>query len=413
MPLHWKLARALAGSALCAACAAAAPVPPPDPVEVPAEVPAPAPADSCLAGDGGRDTLVMVLDQTVTRNSAPVPANLAERFAFRQRYETLVRLDCSGALRPGLAGRWSGDSSGTVWTLELGEHRFSGGAPVTAEAIIDSWTRDGRLAKRRTSIASAAAPGPRTLIVTLGRPAPDGPAILADADLAVAGARGPDGWPEGTRGGVPELVPTRGADLRDLLPAADLAVTRDPDAIAYAQGLPEFRVVPLPWDRRYWLVSSPPFAAATAIDSAARQGLAADVVSGTARPADTGPRIQACLTRMDRPREPRRRVAYVEGDRTGRELAERMVALAGPQFTLATMSAPEIRTSLVSDPEAAYVLPFPVLPFTWCPMSLALPDWFTLAPLIDTRPHLILRKGAGRVAIDADGAARILPPGAP
>ena len=413
MPLHWKLARALAGGALCAACAARAPAPPPGPADVPAEVPAPAPADPCLAGDGGRDTLVVALDQPVTRNAAPVPANLAERFVFRQRYETLVRLDCTGALRPALAERWSGDSSGSVWTLELGEHHFSGGAPVTAEAIIDSWNRDGRLEKRRASIGSAAAAGPRTLVVTLSRPAPEGPAILADADLAVSGARGPDGWPEGTRGGTPHLILDRGTDIRDLLPAADLAVTRDPDAIAYAQGLAEFRVVPLPWDRRYWLISSPPFPAATAIDSAARQGLATDVVSGTARAADTGPRIQACLTRMDRPREPRRRVAYVEGDQTGRELAERMVALAGPRFTLATMSAPEIRSSLVSDPEAAYVLPFPVLPFTWCPMSLALPDWFTLAPLIDTRPHLILRKGAGRVTIDADGTARILPPGAP
>jgi hypothetical protein len=103
----------------------------------------------------------------------------------------------------------------------------------------------------------------------------------------------------------------------------------------------------------------------------------------------------------------------VEGDRTGRELAERMVALAGRQFTLAAMSQFEIRTSLVSDPEAAYVLPFPILPFTGCPMSLVLPDWFTFEPLIDTRPHLILRKGAARVTIDADGTARLLPRGAP
>lgn len=382
-------------------------MPAPGPVEVPAEVPAPAP-DPCLAGDGYRDTLVLALDQPVTRNAAPVPANLAERFAFRQRYETLVRLDCTGALRPGLAERWSGDSSGTIWTLELGEHRFSGGAPVTAEAIVEGWNRDGRLARRQTSVASVTAIGPRTLTVRLGRPAPDGPAILADADLAVSGARGPDGWPEGTRGGVPELVLTGGGDIRDLLQAADLAVTRDPDAIAYAQGLAEFRVVPLPWDRRYWLVSSPPFPA-TPPDSASRQGLAADVVSGAARPADPAPRIQACLTRGDRPPEPRRRVAYVEGDRTGRELAERMVALAGRQFTLAAMSQFEIRTSLVSDPEAAYVLPFPILPFTWCPMSLVLPDWFTFEPLIDTRPHLILRKGAARVTIDADGTARLLP----
>jgi hypothetical protein len=411
MSLHWKLARALAGGALCAACAAPAPVPPPAPVEVPAEVPAPMP-DPCLAGDGYRDTLVMALDQPVTRDAAPVPANLAERFAFRQRYETLVRLDCTGALRPGLAERWSGDSSGTIWTFELGEHQFDGGAPVTAERIIESWNRDG-LATRRPAIASVRAPGPRTLIVTLGRPAPEGPAILADAGLAVAGPQGSDGWREGTRSATPALELIQGADLRDLLRGADVAVTRDPDAIAYAQGLAEFRVIPLPWDLRYWLVSAPPFPAAVGSDSATRLSFASEVVSGSARPAELGPRIHACLTLIERPRAHRRRVVHVEGDRAGRELAERMVALAGAEFTLVAMSVAGIGRSLLNDPEAAYVLPFPILPETSCPQGIALPDYFKFEPLVDTRPHLILRKDAARVTLDADGAARLLPPGAP
>jgi len=341
-----------------------------------------------------------------------VPANLAERFAFRQRYETLVRLDCAGALQPGLAERWSGDSSGTVWTIELGEHRFDGGAPVTAERIIESWNRDG-LARRRTSIVSVAALGPHTLSITLGRAAPEGPAVLADAGLAVAGAPRPDGWPEGTRGAVPLLVTKQGPDLRDLLRDADLAVTRDPDAIAYAQGLPEFRVVPLPWDLRYWLVSAPPFPEAVGADSAARLALASEVVSGSARPADPGPRIHACLTLNDRPRTLRRRVVHVEGDRAGRELAERLVALAGPEFTLAAMSIAEIGRSLLNDPEVAYVLPFPILRETSCPHGIALPDYFEFEPLVETRPHLILRKGAAQVTIDADGTARLLPRGTP
>ncbi len=413
MPLHRSLARALAGGALCAACAAPgtnSPAPPVVPVP-------PAAVDACVVGDGGRDTLVVVLEAAVSGNLAPVPANVAERFAFRQRYETLVRLDCDGGLRPGLAEHWSSDSTGTVWTFELGERRFSGGEPVTAERVAESWTRHG-LDRRRGVIDSVVAQGPRTLVVTLGSPAPAGPALLADPALAVAGPRGADGWPEGTRIGVPvlELRTAEGADLRDLLAeGADLAVTRDPDAIAYAERLPEFRVVPLPWDRSYWLLATAPPVGAADGDSAAqarlRTELARDVVGVDARPADPARRIRPCLTRVPTQVAPVRRIAYREGDRTARELAERMVALAGPGYTVDSKVGTMLERSLLNDPAASYVLAVPLIQPSSC-ADLVLPDHYTIHPLVDTRAHLILRRGAARVAVDADGTPRIFPPAA-
>ena len=416
MPFNRSLARAM-GGVLCAACAAPAPTsaPSPPPVEAaPAPVPA-VPPDPCLAGDGGRDTLVVVLEQPVSRNLAPVPANVAERFAFRQRYETLVRLDCEGTVLPGLAERWSADPGGTVWTFELGGRHLSGGAPVTAQRIIESWRRQG-LEERRNVIVSAEAADSATLIVTLARPA-EGPAIFADPELAVAGERDVAGWPEATRAGLPalDLRTAGGTDLRDLLAGADLALTRDPDAIAYAERLPEFRVIPLPWDRRYWLLSARPFPAATGGDSAARAAfhaeLARDVVSAAARPADPGDRIGACLVRMAAPPGPALRVAYLAGDPTSRELAERMVALAGPGFRLMQVNATDLERSILNDPAAAYLLPFPIHPGTRC--LTAVPDHYAREPLVDTRAHLILRRGAARVTLDADGMPRLLPPGSP
>ncbi len=418
MPFNRSLARAM-GGVLCAACAAPAPTPAPSPPPVEA-APAPGPAappDACLAGDGGRDTLVVVLEQPVSRNLAPVPANVAERFAFRQRYETLVRLDCEGTVRPGLAERWSADSGGTVWSFELGPHRFSGGAPVTAERIVESWRRRG-LEERRNAIVSVAAVDSATLVVTFAQPA-ESPAILADAELAVAGERDPGGWPEATRSGLPalDLRTAAGTDLRDLLAGADLALTRDPDAIAYASRLPEFRVLPLPWDRRYWLLSVGPFPAATGADSAAQAAfhaeLARDVVSAAARPADPGERIGACLARMEARPGAGMRVAYLASDPTSRELAERMVALAGPGFRLIEVGAADLERSILNDPAAAYLLPFPIQLGTRCAGLTAVPDHYAREPLVDTRAHLILRRGAARVTLDADGMPRLLPPRSP
>ena len=52
------------------------------------------------------DTLRIALLEPVDAGHAPTPANDAERLVFRQLYEPLVRVDCAGVVRPGLASRW-------------------------------------------------------------------------------------------------------------------------------------------------------------------------------------------------------------------------------------------------------------------------------------------------------------------
>ena len=53
--------------------------------------------------------------------SVPVATTAAERIAFRHLYETLLRVDCTGALRPGLAESWTSEEGGRAWRFTLRE----------------------------------------------------------------------------------------------------------------------------------------------------------------------------------------------------------------------------------------------------------------------------------------------------
>ena len=57
-------------------------------------------------------------------------------------YESLTRFDQNLEVSPSLATKWSVDSSGTKWTLELrkGVH-FHDGTPFDAQAVVDSFNR--------------------------------------------------------------------------------------------------------------------------------------------------------------------------------------------------------------------------------------------------------------------------------
>src|SRR5688572_2989836 len=246
MAFRRTIARTLIGGSFCAACASPAARPP---------VAAVPPTDRCTVGTGGADTVVVALAEPLRTDRAPKPSSDSERLAFRQEYETLVRVDCEGRLRSGLAEEWAPDSTGVVWTFRLGERSFVGGEPLTAPRIIESWNDHD--AGIQPALAGVVAPDARTLVVTLGSAADA--AALADPDLAVAGPARPGDRPEGTRPMRPviEYRVAPGTALLDLLAeGVDVAVTRDPDAIAYAGRLPEFSVTPLVEDRTYMLVST-------------------------------------------------------------------------------------------------------------------------------------------------------------
>src|SRR5207249_1841429 len=102
-----------------------------------------APVDECrLPGDTAatRDTVRVALVGSVDSTHAPVPRSDAERLVFRQLYETLVRVDCSGRVTPGLADSWVSSDSGRRWTFSLRRGaQFWDGVPVTARDVLASW----------------------------------------------------------------------------------------------------------------------------------------------------------------------------------------------------------------------------------------------------------------------------------
>lgn len=91
-------------------------------------------------------------------------------------YECLMRFDQNLDVVPSLATKWSVDSSGTRWTLELRKGvRFHDGTPFNAQAVVDSFNRlldpDRGLAaasRVRSIVKRVTATGPDRVVFTLG-----------------------------------------------------------------------------------------------------------------------------------------------------------------------------------------------------------------------------------------------------
>lgn len=284
----------------------------------------------------------VALTEEVDPEHAPDPRNDAERLVFRQLYETLIRVDCAGLIRPGLAWSWACADSGRCWTLTLRpDARFWDGSPVLAQDVRSSWLAARNRAEAEGTlypwawIKAVAWTGPqdRTIAVFLNVAQENLPPLFAHPALAVARASStsewplgtgpcrvfpPGGWGEGTfvcgpnphypdsqrpddAGQPPEIWfrVRRDADPRDLLSAgADLLLVRDRAILEYTLNVPGYVSTPLPWDRIYvlaspLLVGMEPGAldgakGVVAQDSISlRSALASDVVSSDARPACT------------------------------------------------------------------------------------------------------------------------------
>ncbi len=234
-----------------------------------------------------------------------------------------------------------------------------------------------------------------------------------------------------------------GADLRDILDVGlagkpsvrpDVVVTSDPDVIAYAvlrDGA--YLVSALPWASTYALVV--PRADSIAMPPPAeRQALARDAVTADARGAmEPFPwRIDASCATLSQPTATAARpvVAYATGDATARELAERVVSLAGAAsrppwlsgltdergsaraaLYIAPMHVDSIAYALASGRAAAAVLPVMRDPRTRCGTPGDVPIPSHAVPLIDTRAHVIVRRGSGAAFIIApDGSLRFTRP---
>ena len=98
------------------------------------------------------------------------------------------------------------------------------------------------------------------------------------------------------------------------------------------------------------------------------------------------------------------------GDRTARDLAARIVAIgAAPARSIVGLDGPALRESIRAAREAAYVVPVPKSPLIPCAEPIPWPADVTIVPLVETRPHAIVRRGAPAMSADWDGTLRLMP----
>lgn len=307
---------------------------------------------------------------------------------FRQLFETLVRLDCTGNVRPGLAVAWSADPDHRAWNFTL---RDSGAA-----GIVSSWQERPAVATA-LGIETVSAEGDGRLRVTMRDPLDSVPRVFADPALALR------------RQPVPGALEFRveHTDARDALDrGGDILVTRDPTLVEYAASKPDVVTFPLPWSRTYVLLRTVPG------DPIPRSAIG-EAVRADARPAEP-PFWWEGRGTCDEPqvpaaRAPSQRVVYVRGDEVARGLAERIVALgsSGAGLRTAALMPTEFRASLSSGVERAYVIAVPRTSFAPCRDSGRWPTGATVLPLIDTRAHAIIRRGTPDVSVDWDGTVRL------
>jgi hypothetical protein len=425
--------------------------------------------DCAVIAEPGEPIATVGLADRIDPANAPRPSNESERLVFRQLYETLIRLDCKGRVRPALAESWRLDTDSRTWIVTLRENsRFSDGTPVTAADVRSGWTRDGvsdELQPHVSRLVQSIAPvDDRTVAIRLRSPRTDMPLALAHPDLAVARAAAGSPWPLGTRsdGAAPEPE-ARGAgsdsviaikrnnlppiqfivasgDPRDLLDRKpDLLLTRDPAALDYAATLPHFQSVPLEWNRVHVLVTPGRSREAPSLSEGAGQTLAVDAVRGEARGA-VGPfwwqSSQACEVAPSEPREQAAftpRIVYDVRDQASGDLAERLVGLFRGSGTVAKAvldvllpdrqrRAYQQATALAGEPlaatlrrgrDAGYILSLDRRPLDPCRDIRTLIDsarWLepeTMVPLVETRLRAIVRRGKSGVSADWDGGLSI------
>jgi hypothetical protein len=441
------------------------------------------------------DTVRVALFDAVRPEHAPAARNAGERLLFRQLYETLITVDCLGAVRAGLAVSWERGDGGRRWTFELRENaRFWDGTPVTAYDVMESWRYTALYpmpgvvvgsTEWGAGIDSLAVAGDRVLYVYFTERHREVPLMLAAPQYAVAKSTWESRWPFGTgpyrivaaerespwaswrtitvqpvsgrKEPVIRFIEASRSDARDLLEGGiDLMVTADPVVVEYAGDRRRFGTVPLPWDRIYVLLSRSRVGEMRwghpldAIPEGFSDGLARDAVRGDARgfrPPSWWEDLGRCgglsITPPYFPLGPKgtyplfdkRRILYDMNDRVARDLAERIVALSAtdpeasteaaaiidavpdldavdPPVTAESVAKRKLDERLRDGNDFAYIVPIERRPHDPCRQARALMNrvrWFAglesrlheaIIPLVETRPHVIVREGSVGVIID-------------
>jgi hypothetical protein len=357
-------------------------------------------------------------------------------------YETLIRIDCTGAPVPQLAQSWTSGDDGRRWTFTLRPSaRFSDGTPLTAADVFAALARDSSLLDR----SAITLDGIDRVSVRFSAARASVPPVFAEPGLAVTRRGASSGWLVGsgvatadTAAGAATVTPvvaaagrptvtvrsSSGGDVRDLLDhGIDILVSGDPEVLSYAAGRSELRTVPLPWDRAYVLLSASP----PTIPDIVRTSLARDVVRMEARPARgsywwlAGPACPVGDTATVTPAMTATRAAtvvyYPQGDAPARDLAERLVALGllGPGGRAAGVAPADFDARFAAGGDS-YLVSLPREALAPCGAVRDLmtrAPWLSsdpgrhITPLVETRERAIVRRGGGAFTVDWDGTLRL------
>jgi len=425
-----------------------------------------------IAGpDADGDTITVALMHPVDPEHAPAATSASERQVFRYAYETLINLDCTGQVYPGLAVKWHKSYGGSMWMFELREGaEFHDGSPVRASDVAQSWRRNARrFAADHAAIDSVGVEGENKLLVYLTQKRDAVPRYLADAPFAIA--KPAPGWPLGS--GPYEMLPERtygthvavpagatkgpilkfiesGNDPRDLLAGSvDVMVTEDPDVIDYADTQGGMQAFALPWDRSWVIITRyrvsrlylegdyPAEVSREALENLARNAIRSDARAYELplwwQNIDECPELRSWVRkRLPQTNLSTEHILYPNTDPVARDMAERIMALESPGTWIipgimasgkAKGVTPEAFVrSLAAGDEAAYVIPLPRNPADPChavSILLGRARWlaglrenlkYALFPLVDTRRHVIVRDG--RVGLMLDFYGNVMPTGA-
>jgi hypothetical protein len=226
-------------------------------------------------------------------------------------------------------------------------------------------------------------------------------------------------------------APPLGADLRDAIdggltasgsPRPDVVITRDPALLAYVAASPDYFISTLPWSRTYVLLgfSGDSVPSESERDALARNAVNADT-RGAVQPYEWLTNPSCMATHPILSGSPRALVAYAAGDAIARQLAERVVALTSSRPRPSWLSAAPAQALRIA-PVAADSIPGVLAEGRAAVGVIALrrdraatcgtpdaPISSRAIPLIDSRAHVIVRRGSGAAfIIGSDGTLHFL-----
>ena len=311
--------------------------------------------------------------------------------------------------------------AGTVAAMTACATAGTSSTPADVPASVgssSSSTASAFSASRRSGcfVADTTAPGADTLFVVDPRP------LVADA-IDLGCGTNETLSPPPPPANVVYASPAPGTDVRDVLDTGfpgsagrrqDVVVTRDPEVLAYGVQTGNYFSYALPWDRTYVLAVAGADSTATPPTVDARDALARAAVSADARGAASpfwwlgDSRCTTAIANVPAARV----IAYPAGDPIGRQLAERIAALASSRsapswvpFPLAGGMPAPVRVSAVA-PDAllaalasgramAAVYAYPAVQPPSCQGTPPIPTGGAVLPLIDSRAHALVRLGSG------------------